>query len=62
MLTAAPILETPRLELREVTLGDAPFFLRLLNDPSWLENIGDRGVQKYWTLAEILDGEVAPLS
>jgi RimJ/RimL family protein N-acetyltransferase len=24
---------------------DAAFFLRLLNDPSWLENIGDRGVR-----------------
>lgn len=28
-----------------MTLADAAFFLRLLNDPSWLENIGDRGVR-----------------
>jgi len=28
-----------------VTLEDAAFFLRLLNEPSWLENIGDRGVR-----------------
>ena len=39
------ILETDRLQLREVALGDAPFFLRLLNDPRWLANIGDRGVR-----------------
>lgn len=30
-------------------LEDAAFFLRLLNEPSWLENIGDRGVR---TLAD----------
>jgi RimJ/RimL family protein N-acetyltransferase len=38
------ILETARLQLRPVTLSDGAFLLRLLNDPSWLENIGDRGV------------------
>jgi ribosomal-protein-alanine N-acetyltransferase len=38
------ILETPRLQVRKVALSDGSFFLRLLNDPSWLENIGDRGV------------------
>jgi len=40
-----PVLETRRLQLREVALSDAAFFLALLNDPSWLENIGDRGVR-----------------
>jgi ribosomal-protein-alanine N-acetyltransferase len=45
MDAAAPVLATPRLELRVPALGDAPFFLALLNDPSWLENIGDRGVR-----------------
>ena len=37
--------ETPRLRLRKVELADAAFFKRLLNEPSWLENIGDRGVR-----------------
>lgn len=41
---SAPILETPRLRLRRVALSDSAFFLELLNDPSWLANIGDRGV------------------
>jgi RimJ/RimL family protein N-acetyltransferase len=42
---ATPALETRRLQLREVVLADAPFLLALLNDPAWLENIGDRGVR-----------------
>lgn len=37
------IAETPRLVLRTVTLDDAPFYLRLVNDPSFIENIRDRG-------------------
>ena len=39
------VLETPRLVLHTAALTDADFFLALLNDPSWLENIGDRGVR-----------------
>jgi RimJ/RimL family protein N-acetyltransferase len=39
------IAETPRLQLRRVKLSDAEFLHRLLNEPSWLENIGDRGVR-----------------
>jgi [ribosomal protein S5]-alanine N-acetyltransferase len=45
MDAATVILATPRLELRELALSDAQFLVRLLNDPSWLENIGDRGVR-----------------
>jgi RimJ/RimL family protein N-acetyltransferase len=44
MDAATPILETPRLQLRRVALADSAFFLKLLNDPSWLAHIGDRGV------------------
>jgi RimJ/RimL family protein N-acetyltransferase len=43
------ILETERLILREFTIQDAVFILRLLNTPGWLQFIGDRGVK---TLAE----------
>jgi [ribosomal protein S5]-alanine N-acetyltransferase len=39
------ILETPRLLLREFAHGDDAFVLRLLNEPSWLRFIGDRGVR-----------------
>ena len=43
--TGTPILETPRLRLRRAALSDSSFFCRLLNEPTWLENIGDRGVR-----------------
>lgn len=39
------ILETKRLLLRQVTFGDAEFVLKLLNEPSFIQNIGDRGVR-----------------
>jgi RimJ/RimL family protein N-acetyltransferase len=42
---ATLILETPRLTLREAALSDGPFVHALLNDPSWLEMIGDCGVR-----------------
>jgi [ribosomal protein S5]-alanine N-acetyltransferase len=38
------VLETERLILRELALGDAPFILSLLNTPTWKKYIGDRGV------------------
>ena len=39
------ILQTPRLILRKLTLEDAAFMVRLLNDPAFLKNIGDKGVR-----------------
>lgn len=39
------VLETERLALRHLGASDAPFILRLLNEPSWIENIGDKGVR-----------------
>lgn len=39
------VLETNRLVLRELTIADAPFLCALLNEPSYLTNIGDRGVR-----------------
>jgi len=43
---ASPIVEveTERLRLRRLDADDAPFVLRLVNEPSWLRFIGDRGV------------------
>lgn len=38
------MLMTARLRLRLPVPADAPFLLRLLNDPDWLRHIGDRGV------------------
>lgn len=39
------ILETSRLVLREMTANDAEFILGLLNQPSFLRFVGDKGVR-----------------
>ena len=39
------VLETERLTLRNASLDDAEFMLRLLNEPSFHRFIGDRGVR-----------------
>ena len=39
------VLETDRLILRWLSADDAEFILGLLNEPSWLRFIGDRGVR-----------------
>ncbi len=38
-------LKTERLQLREFSAADAPYMLRQLNEPSFIENIADRGVR-----------------
>jgi len=44
-----PVMDTARLLLREFSVDDASFMLRLVNEPSWLKYIGDRKVH---TLAD----------
>ena len=39
------ILETERLILRQITTEDAKFILGLVNEPSFIQNIGDRHVR-----------------
>lgn len=39
------IAATNRLALRRLSVADAPFILRLVNEPSWLQFIGDKGVR-----------------
>lgn len=39
------VVETERLTLRRLVLDDAEFILGLLNDPSFLRFIGDKGVR-----------------
>ena len=41
----AAVLETPRLRLRRISDDDADFILELLNEPSYIQNIGDRGLR-----------------
>ena len=54
------ILETERLQLRRLSVDDAEFILRLLNEPSFIQNIGDRGVRTIDDArAYILKGPIA---
>jgi RimJ/RimL family protein N-acetyltransferase len=39
------VLETERLIVRHLTTADAEFILRLVNEPSFIDNIGDRGIR-----------------
>jgi len=39
------ILETNRLILRQLSTEDVAFILELVNEPSFIQNIGDRGVR-----------------
>jgi len=54
------ILETERLSLRKLSVDDSEFILRLLNESSFIQNIGDKGVR---TLEDarnyILNGPIA---
>ena len=39
------VLQTGRMTLRRLTPADAPFIRELVNEPSWIRFIGDRGVR-----------------
>jgi RimJ/RimL family protein N-acetyltransferase len=53
-------IETERLLLRELTVEDAPFTVELLNEPSFIRFIGDRGVRTIEQARRyLLDGPIA---
>ena len=43
-MSGVEVLRTERLILRHLSEEDAPFILKLLNEPGFIDNIGDRGV------------------
>jgi RimJ/RimL family protein N-acetyltransferase len=45
VVPAVKVLETERLILRRLSVEDAAFILELLNEPSFLRYIGDKGVR-----------------
>lgn len=54
------ILETERLLLHELSMKDANFILEILNEPSFIRNIGDRGIRTIdGANSYILNGPVA---
>jgi RimJ/RimL family protein N-acetyltransferase len=46
------VIQTPRVDLRELDLADAEYILELLNEPGFIRFIGDKGVR---TLADARD-------
>ena len=57
------VIETERLVLRRLANQDAPFMLDLLNQPSFIQNIGDRGVRTVEQAATYIEtGAVASYS
>ena len=53
-----PILETPRVVVRRFTLEDAAFIHALVNDPAWIEHIGDRNVRSLEDARDYLETRV----
>ncbi len=57
--TQLTVAETDRLVLRRFTPEDAGFVLRLLNEPSFIQNIGDKGIRTLEQAARYLaDGPI----
>lgn len=54
------VLSTQRLELKQLGASDAPFMLELLNDPSFIANIGDRGVRTVEDAARYVQDRMIP--
>lgn len=52
------ILSTKRLTLREAQLSDRDFFYRLLNTPTWLKYIGDRGIKTLENAEEYINDKL----
>jgi RimJ/RimL family protein N-acetyltransferase len=54
------VAETTRLRIRHFTLEDAEFILRLLNEPTFIQNIVDKGVRTLDAArAYLRDGPIA---
>ena len=54
------VAETARLRIRHFTLEDAAFILRLLNEPTFIQNIVDKGVRTLDAArAYLRDGPIA---
>jgi len=52
------ILETERLRLRRLCAADAPFILGLLNQPSFIQFIGDKGVRTLDDARVYINGQI----
>lgn len=55
------ILETERLILRWMSIDDSVFMLELLNDPSWIQFIGDRGARTADDASDYILNKIIPM-
>jgi RimJ/RimL family protein N-acetyltransferase len=54
------VVETERLRLRTIDAEDAAFYYQLVNDPTWLAHIGDKGIRTIdQARTAIIDGPMA---
>jgi RimJ/RimL family protein N-acetyltransferase len=53
-MTGGLIASTARLRVRQLDEADAPFYLKLVNEPAWLSNIGDRKLHTLVAAAEYI--------
>ena len=56
----AVVIETERLTLRRMTPSDAPFMLATLNEPSYMQNVADRGVRTLEGAVEYIRSKIMP--
>jgi len=54
-MAGVKVLETERLALRRLTADDTGFVYELVNEPSWIRFIGDRGVRSLEDARAYLD-------
>ena len=54
------LLETDRLVLREIIANDAGFMYKLMNDPAWLQFIGDRKIDSVKAAADYISNKIRP--
>jgi len=53
-------LESERLILSEFSKNDAPFFFELVNDPAWIQYIGDRNINTILDAEKYLEEKIIP--
>lgn len=52
--------ETERLHIKPTSEEDAPFLLKIMNSPKWLQNIGDRNVHSEEEAREYIRLKILP--
>ena len=54
------VLETERLTLRHLTLDDDQFIYGLMNEPAYIENIGDRNIHSFADAGRYIQEKLTP--